>query len=70
MNDHQCASPKCRLLALNGHNSGGPARQLSKENRPRQPFTGAADFDPQRHFANVKWRSAKGLFDHLVLILS
>jgi hypothetical protein len=43
----------------------GP-RQLLGVKQPRQPTSGAADFDPSRHFATVKCRIAKGLFDHLV----
>ncbi len=30
--------------------------------RSRQPMTGAAEFDPQRHFATVNYRIAKGSF--------
>jgi hypothetical protein len=42
------------------------ARQLSGEDLPLQPRTGAAVPDPQRHFATVNYRIAKGLFDNLV----
>jgi hypothetical protein len=33
---------------------------------PRQLITGEAVFDPSRHFATAKCRTAKGLLDHLV----
>jgi hypothetical protein len=54
------------LLTRNGHYGQAPSRQLSGEDRPRQPLPGAAVVDPQRHFATIFCRIAKGLFDHLV----
>ena len=33
---------------------------------PRQPVTGEAEDDPERLFATANYRTAKGLFDHLV----
>jgi hypothetical protein len=36
------------------------------EERPRQSFIGEAVFDPSRHFAALKCRSAKGSLDHLI----
>ena len=53
-------------MALNGRLAHAPRRQLSGEKRSRQSVTGAAESDPNRRFATLKCRSAKGLFDDLV----
>jgi len=59
-------TPQSAGLALNGTEGGRPARQLSEEVRTRQLMTGAAVHDPERHFATVICRIAKGSFEHLV----
>ena len=61
---HPCMS--CRLLAHPGRHTHASGRLLSGEDRSRPPLVGAAVHDPERHFATVNYRTAKGLFDHLV----
>jgi hypothetical protein len=53
-------------MARKSPGNGLQARQLSREVRTRQLITGAAVHDPNRRFATLDYRTAKGLFDHLV----
>jgi hypothetical protein len=49
-----------------GRHTHASGRQLSGEDRSRQPVVGAAVHDPERRLVPANYRTAKGLFDHLV----
>jgi hypothetical protein len=71
MKQQAIAAPFCcaaiwSVMALNCLHGERSTRQLLGDDLPRPPFTGAAVHDPQRHFAPVNCRTAKGSFDHLV----
>jgi hypothetical protein len=46
-------------MARNGRPTSAPWRQLTGQDRSRQPIAGAAEDDPERHLATANYRTAK-----------
>jgi hypothetical protein len=53
-------------MALNRRARHDQTRPVLGEVRSRQPMIGAAVHDPKRRFADTDYRTARGLFNHLV----
>lgn len=54
------------LSGKSGHRKSKLPCPLLEAFLPRQPIAVEAEIDPLRHFAIANYRTAKGLFDHLI----